>query len=138
MSKIRHFLINALIVLSSLGSRWDIIAVRSTEFFCNFSLVSYSERRMLRPFFPSYRVIHGMYLTTYITPFPHFESSCSFMGPLAGVMCSDYYLVRKGKLNVKELYNPYGLYKYDGGWNWRAYVSFLYVLHIVLTQRRGI
>lgn len=60
------------------------------------------------------------------------------MGPLAGVMCSDYYLVRKGKLNVKELYNPYGLYKYDGGWNWRAYVSFLYVLHIVLTQRRGI
>jgi len=49
--------------------------------------------------------------------------SC-FMGPLAGVMCSDYYLVRKGKLNVKELYNPDGLYRYNSGWNWRAYVSF--------------
>lgn len=52
---------------------------------------------------------------------------CSFMGPLAGVMCSDYYLVRKGKLNVGELYNPNGLYRYNGGWNWRAYVAFLYV-----------
>ena len=52
----------------------------------------------------------------------------SFMGPLAGVMCSDYYLVRKGKLNVKELYNPNGLYRYDGGWNWRAYTAFLYVV----------
>ncbi|KIM73717.1 hypothetical protein PILCRDRAFT_828851 [Piloderma croceum F 1598] len=49
--------------------------------------------------------------------------SC-FMGPLAGVMCSDYYLVRKCKLDVKELYNPYGLYRYNGGWNWRAYVAF--------------
>ena len=51
----------------------------------------------------------------------------SFMGPLAGIICSDYYLVRKSKLNVKELYNPNGLYSYDGGWNWRAFVAFLYV-----------
>jgi len=49
------------------------------------------------------------------------------MGPLAGVMCSDYYLVRKGKLNVKEMYNPFGLYRYSGGWNWRAFVAFLCV-----------
>ena len=49
------------------------------------------------------------------------------MGPLAGVMCSDYYLFRKEKLDVKELYNPNGLYRFYGGWNWRAYVAFLYV-----------
>jgi NCS1 family nucleobase:cation symporter-1 len=49
------------------------------------------------------------------------------MGPLAGVMCSDYYFVRKGKYNVKELYNEFGLYSYDRGINWRAYVAFLYV-----------
>jgi cytosine/uracil/thiamine/allantoin permease len=49
----------------------------------------------------------------------------SFMGPLAGIMCSDYYLVRKGKLNVGELYNPHGLYRYNRGWNWRGYVAFL-------------
>jgi len=53
----------------------------------------------------------------------------SFMGPLAGVMCSDYYLVRKGKFHVKELYNPNGLYRYNGGWNWRAYVAFLCVAY---------
>jgi nucleobase:cation symporter-1, NCS1 family len=52
---------------------------------------------------------------------------CSFMGPLAGVMCSDYYLVRKGKFNIGELYNPNGLYRYNRGWNWRAFVAFLYV-----------
>ncbi|KIM37909.1 hypothetical protein M413DRAFT_30565 [Hebeloma cylindrosporum] len=49
--------------------------------------------------------------------------SC-FMGPLAGVMCSDYYLFRKEKLDVRELYNPNGLYRFYGGWNWRAYVAF--------------
>jgi len=46
------------------------------------------------------------------------------MGPLAGVMCSDYYLVRKRKLDIRALYQPYGLYRYDRGWNWRAYVAF--------------
>lgn len=49
------------------------------------------------------------------------------MGPLAGVMCSDYYLVRKGVLNVGQLYDPHGLYRYDHGWNWRAFVAFMYV-----------
>jgi nucleobase:cation symporter-1, NCS1 family len=52
------------------------------------------------------------------------------MGPLAGVMCSDYYLVRKGKLNVKELYNPNGLYRYTNGWNWRAHLAFMYVAYL--------
>lgn len=51
------------------------------------------------------------------------------MGPLAGVICSDYYLVRTGKLNVGELYNPFGLYSYNHGFNWRAFVSFMYVTH---------
>jgi NCS1 nucleoside transporter family len=57
--------------------------------------------------------------------------SC-FMGPLAGVMCSDYYLVRKCKLDVKELYNPNGLYRYDCGWNWRAYVAFFVPVSVLV------
>jgi Permease for cytosine/purines, uracil, thiamine, allantoin len=83
--------------------------------------------RMPPPCCPSSLVTHGAYK-------PH-RSDCyrslhrfflfSFMGPLAGVMVSDYYLVRKAKLNVGELYNPNGLYRYDHGWNWRAFVSFL-------------
>jgi len=57
--------------------------------------------------------------------------SC-FMGPLAGVMCSDYYLVRKKKLDVKELYNPNGLYRYSGGWNWRAFVAFFIPVSVLI------
>jgi NCS1 family nucleobase:cation symporter-1 len=57
--------------------------------------------------------------------------SC-FMGPLAGVMCSDYYLVRKGKLNVGEMYNPNGLYRYNRGWNWRAFVAFFIPVSVLL------
>jgi len=57
--------------------------------------------------------------------------SC-FMGPLAGVICSDYYLVRKCKYNVKELYNPDGLYRYDRGWNWRAFVAFFIPVSVLL------
>jgi NCS1 nucleoside transporter family len=57
--------------------------------------------------------------------------SC-FMGPLAGVMCSDYYLVRKAKLDVGQLYDPNGLYRYNRGWNWRAYVSFFIPVSVLL------
>jgi NCS1 family nucleobase:cation symporter-1 len=54
------------------------------------------------------------------------------MGPLAGVMCSDYYLVRKRKLDIRALYQPHGLYHYDGGWNWRAYVAFFIPVSVLL------
>ncbi|CAN9328979.1 unnamed protein product [Alternaria alternata] len=50
--------------------------------------------------------------------------SC-LMGPLAGTMVSDYYLVKKGKLDVDQLYTDRGIYWYNRGWNWRAYVSFV-------------
>ena len=38
---------------------------------------------------------------------------------------SDYYLVRKRKLDVHELYKDRGIYWYDHGWNWRAYAAFM-------------
>jgi NCS1 family nucleobase:cation symporter-1 len=50
--------------------------------------------------------------------------SC-LMGPLAGTMVCDYYLIKKRKLNIDELYVSNGIYWYSGGWNWRAYVSFV-------------
>jgi NCS1 nucleoside transporter family len=49
--------------------------------------------------------------------------SC-LMGPLAGVMVCDYYIIKKGKLNVHELYRDHGIYWYDYGFNWRAFVAF--------------
>ena len=50
--------------------------------------------------------------------------SC-LMGPLAGTMVCDYYLVKKSKLDVDQLYIDHGIYWYNGGWNWRAHVSFV-------------
>jgi nucleobase:cation symporter-1, NCS1 family len=50
--------------------------------------------------------------------------SC-LMGPLAGTMVCDYYLIKKRKLDVDELYHDRGLYWYNAGFNWRAFVSFL-------------
>ncbi|KAL9612068.1 MAG: hypothetical protein Q9167_003328 [Letrouitia subvulpina] len=44
---------------------------------------------------------------------------------LAGVMVSDYYLIKKRKLNVHELYRDRGIYYYSHGFNWRAYAAFL-------------
>ncbi|KAI9798287.1 MAG: hypothetical protein M1833_004859 [Piccolia ochrophora] len=49
--------------------------------------------------------------------------SC-FMGPMAGTMVCDYYLIKKQKLNIHELYKDHGIYWYDYGINWRAFASF--------------
>lgn len=50
--------------------------------------------------------------------------SC-LMGPLAGTMVCDYYIIKRRKLNVDQLYADHGIYWYNNGWNWRAYASFI-------------
>jgi NCS1 family nucleobase:cation symporter-1 len=42
------------------------------------------------------------------------------LGSIAGVMIADYWLVRKRKLVLPDLYRTLGVYTYSGGWNWRA------------------
>ncbi len=44
----------------------------------------------------------------------------SFLGPIAGVLIADYFLVRKQKLNVLDLYLRGGEYEFSGGFNWKA------------------
>lgn len=55
--------------------------------------------------------------------------SCRHANPpkpaLAGVMVSDYYLIKERRLNVHELYRDRGIYYYSHGFNWRAYAAFL-------------
>lgn len=46
------------------------------------------------------------------------------MGPLAGVMVCDYYIIKKRKLDVNELYKDHGIYHYSHGFNWRAFLAF--------------
>lgn len=48
-----------------------------------------------------------------------------FMGAICGVVCCHYYLIVKKKLNIHELYNGDGIYRYSKiGVNWRAFVAF--------------
>lgn len=45
------------------------------------------------------------------------------LGPIAGVMITDYFLIRKTKLDVASLYRREGLYEYRGGVNPKALVA---------------
>jgi NCS1 family nucleobase:cation symporter-1 len=45
------------------------------------------------------------------------------LGPVAGIMITDYFLVRRTKLDVAELYNPTGIYRYARGVNYRAILA---------------
>jgi NCS1 family nucleobase:cation symporter-1 len=42
------------------------------------------------------------------------------LGSIAGVLIADYWLVRKKRLKLEDLYLTHGVYRYSGGWNWRA------------------
>jgi nucleobase:cation symporter-1, NCS1 family len=43
-----------------------------------------------------------------------------FLGPIAGVLICDYFIVRKKILVVQDLYQRNGLYEYQRGVNWQA------------------
>lgn len=47
----------------------------------------------------------------------------SLLGPVAGIMIADYYLVRKRELVVADLYRAEGIYWFQGGYNWRAILA---------------
>lgn len=44
----------------------------------------------------------------------------SFLGPIAGILICDYFLVKKKKLNVIDLYKRNGEYEYTNGFNLKA------------------
>jgi nucleobase:cation symporter-1, NCS1 family len=44
----------------------------------------------------------------------------AFLGPVAGIMICDYYVIRKRMLLVDDLYLRHGAYEYSGGFNGRA------------------
>ena len=46
-----------------------------------------------------------------------------FLGPIAGVLICDYFIVRKKILLVEDLYHRNGLYEYRRGFNWQALVA---------------
>lgn len=38
-------------------------------------------------------------------------------------MASDYYFIKRQRLDVPALYDPHGAYRFVGGTNWRAVVA---------------
>jgi NCS1 family nucleobase:cation symporter-1 len=59
--------------------------------------------------------------TTYLSAYSVFLSS------IAGVMCCDYYLVRRGYIQVKDLYSAKksSPYYFTAGWHWRGYAAYI-------------
>jgi NCS1 family nucleobase:cation symporter-1 len=49
----------------------------------------------------------------------------ALLGPIAGVLIIDYYLIRRTELAVDHLYKDDGIYGYRGGWNMAAIVAFV-------------
>jgi NCS1 family nucleobase:cation symporter-1 len=47
----------------------------------------------------------------------------ALLGPIAGILIADYFLIRKTEMNVEELFRKDGEYSYTNGWNWRALVA---------------
>jgi NCS1 family nucleobase:cation symporter-1 len=47
------------------------------------------------------------------------------LGSIAGVLITDYWIVRKKTLALADLYRPRGVYAYNGGWNWNAVTATL-------------
>lgn len=45
------------------------------------------------------------------------------LGPIIGIMLADYFIIRKCKLNVKDLYTAGGQYEYNNGFNISALVA---------------
>ncbi|WP_338845403.1 NCS1 family nucleobase:cation symporter-1 [Massilia sp. W12] len=49
----------------------------------------------------------------------------ALLGPIAGIMIVDYYLLRATRLDCNALYQEQGEYAYKNGWNHKAVISFL-------------
>ena len=60
---------------------------------------------------------HG-YIYTWLTGYG------ALLGPICGVMIADYWLVRRTRLSVEDLYRADGAYAYAGGWNPAALLAF--------------
>ena len=48
----------------------------------------------------------------------------ALLGPIAGILIADYWLIRRTRLAVDDLYREHGSYTYRRGWNPAALVAF--------------
>jgi len=68
----------------------------------------------------------GAYIFTWLLGYS------SLMGALGGILIADYWVLRRQKLNLRDLFELRGEYTYDNGTNWRAvWVLILSILPVV-------
>jgi NCS1 family nucleobase:cation symporter-1 len=61
----------------------------------------------------------GAYIFTWLVGYS------ALMGAIGGIMICDYWVLRRQRLSLGELYDPGGRYSYGGGgFNWRALIAF--------------
>ena len=51
------------------------------------------------------------------------DGPVGFLGPVAGIMICDYFVIRRRTLQVDDLYLRGGIYEYAKGFNWRALIA---------------
>lgn len=49
----------------------------------------------------------------------------ALLGPVAGIMIADYFVLRRGQLTIDDLYKRGGAYEYRAGVNWIAVAAFV-------------
>lgn len=59
--------------------------------------------------------------TTFVTVLSSFGV---FVGPITGVIVADFWIVRKQKWKIPDLFKQHGIYWYTAGCNWRAFAAF--------------
>ena len=47
------------------------------------------------------------------------------LAPMGAIMALDYFVVKRGRIDVKQMYDPNGIYRYSKGVNWRPFVAVL-------------
>ena len=74
--------------------------------------------------------IIGIFWLTYLSQvgiLSFIDTFGAFFGPLFGIMVSDYYFIKKGRLNNKDIYSleKSGVYYYTGGWHIKGIYSLI-------------
>jgi NCS1 family nucleobase:cation symporter-1 len=61
----------------------------------------------------------GTYIFTWLVGYS------ALLGPIAGILVADYFIVRRQRLNVTDLFRRDGEYKGSGGWNPKGVIALL-------------
>ena len=127
------------ILLVSLALIFIIIASASTNLIANFVPSQYT----LINFDPSsfslksasyviaiFGFIIGVFWLTFLSQvgvLSYIDTIGAFFGPLFGLMIADFYMIKKGKLENKDIYSleTSGTYYYSGGWHLKGVYSLI-------------